>query len=64
MEEENKNIMKEPQPDYEKAEMDQLREALKLSYTERFFKMTKLMKRSRMVSQAKKIYPTNNKRNQ
>jgi hypothetical protein len=31
----NKNIIQEPQPDYEKAEMDLLRAALKRSYTER-----------------------------
>ena len=43
MQEENKNIVSEPQPDYEKAEMDLLRNALKRSYTERFKMMTTLM---------------------
>ena len=39
--------------DYEKAEMDQLRAALKLNYTERFLVMTKLMKRNEMFRKAK-----------
>lgn len=50
---ENKNIANEPQPDFEKAEMDLLREALKKSYTERFKTMTTLMKMNMMFRQAK-----------
>jgi hypothetical protein len=53
MEKENKYIAEEPQPDYEKAEMDLLRDALKRSYTERFQMMTLLMKRSIMFKKAK-----------
>ncbi len=48
-----KNIANEPQPDYEKAEMDLLREALKKSYTERFKTMTTLMKMNIMFRRAK-----------
>jgi hypothetical protein len=39
--------------DYEKAELDQLRAALKRSYTERFLVMTSLMKMSKMFRKAK-----------
>lgn len=53
MEKENKHIVQEPQPDYEKAELDLLRDALKRSYTERFQMMTLLMKRSIMFKKAK-----------
>lgn len=53
MADENKHIVQEPQPDYEKAEMDLLRDALKRSYTERFQMMTLLMKRSMMFKKAK-----------
>ena len=42
-----------PQPDYEKAEMDLLRAALKKSYTERFKTMTTLMKMNVMFRKAK-----------
>ena len=49
----NKNIANEPQPDYEKAEMDLLRAALKKTYTERFKTMTTLMKMNIMFRQAK-----------
>ncbi len=49
----NKNIIQEPQPHYEKAEMDLLRAALKWSYTERFLIMTTLMKRNIMLQKAK-----------
>lgn len=49
----NKNIDNELQPDYEKAEMDLLREALKKSYTERFKTMTTLMKMNMMFRKAK-----------
>jgi hypothetical protein len=62
MQEENKNIVSEPQPDYEKAEMDLLRDALKRSYTERFKMMTTLMKIGLMFKRAtivhKDIPPT------
>ena len=53
MQEENKNIASEPLPDYEKAEMDLLRDGLKRSYTERFKMMTTLMKISFMLKRAK-----------
>jgi len=41
--------------DYEKAEMDQLRNALRRSYTERFLMMTRLMEMNTMFKQAKII---------
>lgn len=44
MEDPNKNIVNDPQPDYEKAELDLLRDALKRSYTERFLMATTLYK--------------------
>lgn len=53
MPKENKNIASEPQPDYEKAEMDLLRDALKRSYTERFKMMATLMKIGFMMKRAK-----------
>lgn len=53
MTEENKNIASEPEPDYEKAEMDLLRDALKRSYSERFKMMTTLMKIGFMMKRAK-----------
>lgn len=53
MEEEIKHIVCEPQADYEKAEMDLLRNAMKHSYTERFSMMTTLMKMDKMFRQAK-----------
>ncbi|MEJ7694081.1 hypothetical protein [Daejeonella sp.] len=46
------DILKEPQSDYEKAEMDLLKAALKRSYTERFHVMAKLMKMNQMLRQA------------
>ena len=39
--------------DYEKAELDLLRDALKRTYEKRFLIMTKLMKRSIMLKNAK-----------
>lgn len=39
--------------DYEKAELDLLRAALKRSYTERFLVMTNLMKMNEMFKRAK-----------
>ena len=53
MPKENKNIASEPQHDYEKAEMDLLRDALKRSYTERFKMMATLMKIGFMMKRAK-----------
>jgi hypothetical protein len=53
MQEENKNIASEPQPDYEKAEMDLLRDGLQRSYKERFKMMTTLMKIGFMIERAK-----------
>lgn len=47
------NFVQEPDAFYEKAENDQLREALNRSYTERFYAMTCLMKMNRMLSKAK-----------
>lgn len=47
-----KHIIQEPASDYEKAEFDLLKSALKQSYTERFLTMTKLMKMSIMFRQA------------
>ena len=47
------NIVEEPTADYEKAEMDLLRNALKMSYSERFFVMTRLMKMDIMLRNAK-----------
>ena len=38
------NIANEPQPDYDKAEMDLLRDALKRTYKERFLMTTRLYK--------------------
>ncbi len=47
-----KNILQEPMPDYEKAELDLLQEGLNRSYTERFLMMTNLMKRNIMLNKA------------
>jgi hypothetical protein len=47
------NFLREPDAFYEKAETDQLKEALKLSYTDRFLTMTRLMKMGFMLSKAK-----------
>lgn len=44
------------EPDYEKAELDLLRDALKKTHEERFFIMTKLMKRSIMFKNAKVVH--------
>lgn len=53
MKKEKPNIFEEQAADYEKAEMDSLRNALKMSYTERFFVMTRLMKMDIMLRNAK-----------
>ncbi len=50
---ENAHNMQESQPDYEKAELDVLRLALKRTYQERFKMMTTLMKMNVMFRQAK-----------
>ena len=51
MAEENKNI-DVSLPDYEKAEMDLLREALKRSYKERFLMATRLYKVQQTMKKA------------
>ena len=48
----DQHILHEPAADYEKAELDLLKTALKRSYTERFHAMTKLMKMNLMFRQA------------
>lgn len=53
MEKEHKNILEEPAADYEKAEMDLLRNAQKHTYKERFLIMTRLMKMDMMFRKAK-----------
>ncbi len=53
---EDKNIMQEPQADYEKAEMDLLRDALKRSYKERFLMATTLYKIQATLNKAKIVY--------
>jgi hypothetical protein len=55
MEDENKDMMQEPQPDYEKAELDLLRDALKRNYKERFLMATRLYKIQKTISKAKII---------
>ena len=46
-------FLQEPDAFYEKAETDQLKQALTQSYTERFLTMTRLMKLGIMLSKAK-----------
>ncbi len=48
-----KSFLQEPDSFYEKAETDQLKEALQRSYKERFLVMTRLMKLNNMLSKAK-----------
>ncbi|MBO9593875.1 MAG: hypothetical protein J7599_13290 [Niabella sp.] len=55
-EDENLPLLQEPLPDYEKAEMDLLRIALKRNYKERFLVMTSLMKDNQMMKKAKITY--------
>ncbi len=50
---EKKNILQEPLPNYEKAEMDLLRDALKRSYKERFLMTTTLYKVQLTLNKAK-----------
>jgi hypothetical protein len=52
MKKQEKQIVQEPTPDYEKSELDLLKTALKRSYTERFHAMTRLMKMNIMFRQA------------
>jgi len=52
MKKQEKYIVQEPSPDYEKAELDLLKTALNRSHTERFHAMTKLMKMNIMLRQA------------
>lgn len=48
----NKNRASEPQPDYEKAEMDLLREGLKRTHQERFLFLMKLIKVQNTLNKA------------
>jgi len=50
---ESRNILQDPQPDYEKAEMDLLREALKRNASERFDMLMQLIKIGVMLKGAK-----------
>jgi hypothetical protein len=50
---EEKNILQEPRPDYEKVELDQLREALKRTHKERFLMATTLYKVQITLNKAK-----------
>jgi hypothetical protein len=49
----NKNIMHEPQPDYEKAELDLLRDGLKRTHKERFLFLMQLIKIQNTLKKAK-----------
>lgn len=63
MKEENKNIVNEPQPDYEKAEMDLLRDGLKRTHQERFEMLMTLIKINLTLRRAKithKPFPPQN----
>lgn len=53
MKDEKLNMVEEPTADYEKAELDLLRNAQKHTYTERFLMMTTLMKMHKMFRNAK-----------
>lgn len=53
--EEKDNFLHKSNTLYDKAEMDLLRAALKRSYADRFFMMTRLMKRGMMLKNAKII---------
>ncbi|HEX8331768.1 MAG TPA: hypothetical protein VF622_04055 [Segetibacter sp.] len=50
---EEKNILQEPQADYEKAEIDQLKDALKRTHKERFLMATTLYKVQLTLNKAK-----------
>ena len=56
------SFLQEPDGFYEKAEMDQLKEAVLRTPEERFFVMTRLMKLNKMLAKAKithKPFPYN-----
>jgi len=53
MDQRKDSILKEPSADYEKAEMDLLKSALRRSHTERFHMMAELMKMNQMFRKAK-----------
>lgn len=61
MEDTNRNMVSEPSVNYEKAEDDLLRNALKHSYTERFLMMTTMMKMNKMFRGAKITHKSDNK---
>nr|MBC7614193.1 hypothetical protein [Pseudopedobacter sp.] len=63
MEDKNQNIISKPTADYEKAEMDLLRNAQKHSYTERFLMMTTFMKMDQMFRDAKITHQPDTKSN-
>lgn len=50
---EEHNTVEEHEPDYEKAEMDLLRDALRRTHKERFLVATRLYKIQQMLSRAK-----------
>ena len=52
----NRNILNEPQPDYEKAEIDLLREGLNRSFKERFLMATTLYKVQQTLKKATIIH--------
>lgn len=60
--EENKNILQEPQADYEKAEMDLLRDALMRSHKERFLMAITLYKVQQTMKKAKITHMPNLKK--
>ncbi len=49
-------VQQHKEPDYEKAELDLLRDALQKTHEERFKIMTRLMKRSIMFRNAKIVH--------
>ena len=53
----HRQYLQDPDAFYEKAETDRLRAALALSDTERFLRMTSLMKMNRMLRHAKITTP-------
>jgi hypothetical protein len=55
------NQVNEPQADYEKAELDLLREGIKRSYTQRFETMMQLIKVGIMMKNAKIIHKPDHK---
>lgn len=59
---EKKNILQEPEADYEKAELDLLRESLKRSYKERFQMATRLYKIQQTMQKASITHKPYNKK--